>query len=387
MTLVIDLLALEHNYNWVRRKVGHGVAVWAVVKANAYGLGAVAVAQHLERLGVNGLCVATLDEAVELREGGIISPILVMGGIFPGDGPRVVQYEISPVVYSMKNLEETAAEARRTNRVFGIHFKVDTGMSRLGFQEHEVEPALARLRELGTLKVVGLMSHLAEADPEFSVHTNAQIARFEAISKQVEQLGFRPAFRHLAASSGVIASKGSMGLFNMVRPGIVMHGSVPNFDLKALVPTKPVATLCTEIMQIKHLGIGERVSYGGTFVTKRETVIGVTPIGYADGVPRLLSNTGHMLVRGRRVPIAGNVCMDMTMIDVTDVPGVSVGDEAVVFGAQQGGEIPLEEVAGQARTNAYAVLTRIGRRVRRIYVNGTPSIREYANGSPNHSSG
>ena len=363
----IDLDALEHNLRTIRELVGDPVHIWAVVKADAYGLGAPPIALHLERWGVHGFGVASCEEAIRLRSGGVTSPIIVLGGIYPGEGSVARLHRLTPVVYSERNLEETAVEARRAGTVFDVHLKINTGMNRLGIQPEDVGAAVAKLRETGNLNMTGVMSHLAESDIAFSEHTESQVARFQAVLDTLESLGALPREIHLANSAGIIASREGRGIFNGVRPGILLYGSVPDPALAGRVPVRPVVTLATRIRQLRRLGPGERISYGGIFVTRRESLIAVLPAGYADGLTRALSDKADFLIRGRRAPIAGRVCMDLTMVDVTDIPGVSVGDEAVLFGGQEDHSIGIEEVAAKAQTAPYEILTSINDRVPRIY--------------------
>jgi alanine racemase len=368
--LTVDLDALRHNFNVIRAQAGDGVGVWPVVKADAYGLGSVPIAQALQQYGAAGFGVATTAEGVLLRDGGITAPVLLLGGIYPGEGPMVERYRLTSVVHSLPNLMETAAEARRLGATFDVHLKVDTGMNRLGVRPEAVEGAVLAMRESGRLRLSGVLSHFADSDPVYTAAAIAQLDRFEAALATIARTGENPRWIHLANSAGLIAARGGRGLFNAVRPGILLYGSVKNPDADGLLPVRPVATLRTEIVLIRPIAAGERVSYGGTWTAPRVSTIAVLPLGYADGLRRDLSNKGEVLVRGKRAPIVGTVCMDMVMVDVTDVPGAAVGDPAIVFGAQDGATIPLEEVAAKAGTIPYEILTGIHWRVPRIYVHG-----------------
>ena len=368
--LTIDLDALRHNYVAIRARVGAEIAIWPVVKADAYGLGSVPVAQHLQLCGAAGLCVATTAEGILLRDGGVTAPILILGGIYPGEVPMAARYRLTPVVHSFPNLHETATEARWLGTVLDVHLKVDTGMSRLGVATDDVEQAALAIRESGHLRLTGVLSHLADKARDFSVAGGDQLTRFEAALTTLARLGERPTWVHLSASGGILASQDGEGLFNAVRPGILLYGADPSPDLAGILPIRPAVTFQTEIILLRQIAAGERVSYAGTWVAPRPSVIAVLPLGYADGLRRVLSNTGEVLVRGRRAPIVGRVCMDMTMIDVTDVPGAAVGDPAVVFGRQGGATIALGEVAAKAQTVPYEILTGIHWRVPRIYYHG-----------------
>ena len=368
--LTIDLDALHYNFLAIRARIGPEIAIWPVVKADAYGLGSVPIAQHLQSCGAAGLCVATTAEGVLLREGGVTAPVLILGGIYPGEVATAARYRLTPVVHSFPNLNETATEARWLGTVLDVHLKVDTGMSRLGVPPDAVEQAARAIRESGHLRLAGVLSHLADKARDFSAKGGDQLSRFEGVLATLARVGERPTWVHLSASGGILASHEGEGLFNAVRPGILLYGADPSPDLAGILPIRPVVTFQTEIILLRRIPAGERVSYAGTWVAPRESLIAVLPLGYADGLRRVLSNRGETLVRERRARIVGRVCMDMTMIDVTDVPGVEVGDPVVVFGRQGRAEIALAEIASKADTVPYEILTGIHWRVPRIYVHG-----------------
>ncbi|HET8580446.1 MAG TPA: alanine racemase, partial [Nitrospiraceae bacterium] len=321
----IDLAALAHNVAQVRQRILSSCEILAVVKADAYGHGAVAISQALVHLGIPRLGVATLQEGIALREAGIRAPILVMGALFANQFPDMIAHRLTPVVYDRETASEFAACARSKPEPYPVHVKVDTGMGRLGLAPEEVLLVLQSPSFKGALRVEGLMTHLADADGQDSSYTKTQITRFTSIISQLEAVGLRVPLIHAANSAAIICHPSAH--FTAVRPGIMLYGyhTVP---LVAGTPDlKPVLTLTTKVVQVRKLASGESVSYNRTYVTSRPSRIAVLPIGYADGYSRALSNHGAVLIDGRRAPVVGRVCMDMTMVDVTDIPSVRPGHE------------------------------------------------------------
>jgi alanine racemase len=359
----VNLAALRHNLRVMARAAGRA-KVWPVLKADGYGHGAPAVARTLERAGAEGFCVALLEEAVELRDAGVRAPILVMGGYYGGAYEEVVARDVVPVVYDRSHLEGLARAARSAGRPIDAHLKIDTGMARLGLRMPDLEAFAAEAAKFPEVRISALMTHLACA--EESQATHAQVALFEEATKRLARAGIAPPMRHAANSAAVL---GGDALFDAVRPGVAIFGVSPLHrdlpDLKAAMRVR------SEIVDLRTVDVGEPVGYGALFRASRPTRIATLPMGYADGLSRQLSNRGAVLVRGKRAPIVGAVSMDMSMIDVTDVPGVALRDEVVVLGSQEGPHgkdmIAAEEIAGQAGTIAWEVLTSISRRVPRFY--------------------
>lgn len=381
----VNLEALRHNLRVVRRHAG-GARVWAVLKADAYGHGAPAVARTLERARVDGFCVALLEEAVELREAGIVAPILVMGGHYGNAHDEVLARGLVPVVH---DLEQVRAFARlvRTGAAQGpidVHLKVDTGMARLGVTMQALPELAARLADYPEVRVRGLMTHLACAEAATLAETAEQMSRFDEATALLARSGIRPEVRHAANSAALLRSNGhgdagATGrsprtelLLDAVRPGIALFGVSPRAGAETLTTElKPVMRVRTEVVAVRDVDENTPVGYGATWRASRRSRIATLPMGYADGLSRQLGNRGHVLVRGRRAPIVGAVSMDMTMIDVTDVPGAAVRDEVVVLGAQEGplgrATIGADEIAAHADTIPWEVLTSVSRRVPRFY--------------------
>ncbi len=364
----IDLDALEHNYRVIRKRVGADIGIMAVVKADAYGHGGVPVATNLERLGADCFGVAFAEEGMALREGGITKPILILGGIYPGEVIKAFRYNLTPVVISLENGLELAHEARERRLRFQVHVKVDTGMTRIGIPVAEAKEAIQQLVAQDSLAIEGIISHFATVEPDLGSTYWDQLTAFRSLLAELETLGINPPMKHIANSAALLGAPKPP--FNFVRPGIALYGAYPGAGFENVLDLQPVFSLTTEIFHLKHVPAGTPISYGGTYLTQRPSVIATLPMGYADGLNRQLSNRGHVLVRGQRAPIVGTVCMDMTMVDVTDIPGVTIGDEVVFIGRQGGDRITAEEVAEICGTISYEVFCHINQRVSRVYFRG-----------------
>jgi alanine racemase len=377
----VNLEALRHNLRVVKKHAGGGdVKVWAVLKADAYGHGAPAVARTLERAHVDGFCVALLEEAVELREAGIVAPILVMGGHYGNAHDEVVARGLVPVVH---DAGQVAAFARlvRSGAAPGpidVHLKVDTGMARLGVTMSALPEVAAKLASFPEVRVHGLMTHLACADAPAGEETREQIARLEEATALLARHGVHPSVRHAANSAATLRAHARL---DAVRPGLALFGVSPRVgDQPLTAELRPVMRVRTEIVAVRDVDEGAAVGYGATWRAPRRSRIATLPLGYADGLSRHLGghnaggasrSGGDVLVRGKRAPIVGAVSMDMTMVDVTDIDGASERDEVVLLGAQEGrlgrDAIDADEIATRAGTIAWEVLTSVSRRVPRFY--------------------
>jgi alanine racemase len=360
----IDLNALAFNYRQLRKKVPKGVELLAVVKANAYGHGAVPISLKLEKLGVDYLAVAIPDEGVELRRGGVKAPILILGGIFENDVDKIIHFRLTPVAFRKDSLRLLCRRAEKLGKRVKVHLKVDTGMGRLGVPVPLWSDFLKEAKRLSKIDVEGILSHFSMAEEE-EAFTEHQWEAFQRAVKAAQEVGICCKYVHMASSSRLTTSPSYSG--NLVRPGIMLYGSYPSPMFQKLIQLKPVMTLKTEIHFLKSVPPGSKISYGGTFVTRRESLIATLPIGYADGYSRFLSNRGQVLVRGGRAPIVGKVCMDFTMVDVTDIPDVSIGDEVVLMGQQGKQQITAEEIADRINTISYEVFCAVGTRIPRVY--------------------
>lgn len=368
----VNLAALRHNLRVVKRHA-KSARVWPVLKADAYGHGAPAVARTLARAGADGFCVALLEEAIELRDAGITSSILVMSGSYGGGHDEVVQRGLVPVVYHRGQLEELARAVRQLGATtpHAVHLKIDTGMARLGVPLSGLAAFAQSLRDFPELRVAGLMTHLACADAATTDETAEQLRLFDEATATLGRHGVRAEVRHAANSAALLRGESSL---DAVRPGIAIFGVSPIADgATAPLSAELRQAICvrTEIVSIRELDAGMPVGYGALHRTTRPSRIATVPMGYADGLSRKLTNRGHMLVRGARAPIVGAVSMDMTMLDVTDVPGASLRDEVIVIGAQEGpcgrDHLGAHELAAHADTIPWEILTSISRRVPRFY--------------------
>lgn len=379
-TAHIDLRALRDNAGQARRLAGHREVI-AVVKADAYGHGALAVARALAADGIGRFAVALVEEGRALRDAGVQGEILVLGGFTADQAPDIVESGLSAAVFHLDHAAALDRAARRAGRPVPIHVKIDTGMGRLGFPVADATAALTRLAESPGLRIEGLMTHFADADLADPGYAREQIARFDSVTDAARRVGVAIPVRHAANSAALIKGPAGVGplretpsdgpLYDAVRPGIMLYGCRPGPDVNG-VPLRPVLSLVTKVSLLKRVPADTPISYARTFVTRRESLIAVLPIGYADGYPRALSNRGTVLIRGRRAPVVGRVCMDLTMVDVTEVPDAAEGDEVVLIGSQRGASLSAEDVAEAAGTIAYELLCGIGPRVPRRYLDGPP---------------
>ena len=365
----INIRALIHNLNEAKRLACPKSQILAVVKADAYGHGAVKISKALVRNGVQHLGVALVEEAIELRDAGIKTPIIVLGGIFKEQIPKIAEYSLTPVVYQEDFLKAVAKEARKSNKKVNIHIKIDTGMGRIGVLSDEAVNFVKKAVSLKNIKVEGIMTHFADADLADKAYAEKQMAEFTSIVNKLNEEGIDIPYQHIANSAALVSFENNK--FNMARPGIMLYGYAPSAEGKERgLNLIPVMSLKTKVLHLKKVSAGTYISYGRTFVAKRDSVIATLPVGYADGYSRALSNKGFVIVKGKRAPIAGRVCMDMTMIDVTGIDGVEINDEVVLIGKQGKEAITADDVAMLTNTISYEVLCCIGKRVPRVYING-----------------
>lgn len=361
----IDLDALKHNFLQVRRKAGPGRAILAVVKADAYGHGAVPVARTLQQAGADFFGVAIAEEGVELREAEVDRPILVLGGVYPGQEEELFRHRLIPALSDVESAQRLDDCARKEGRVAPYHLKVDTGMGRLGFRPEELPDVLPRLASFRHLAMEGVLSHLALSDALEHPFTAEQLARFRESLAAVRGAGFSPRHIHISNSADIFSQEVSET--NLVRPGIVLYGGLPAEHLAGDLDLRPVMSFRSAVAQIKTVPPGTGISYSHRFRAERPTTVAAIPVGYADGYNRLLTNRGEVLVRGQRARIAGTVCMDWILVDVTDIPGVQVGDAVTLLGRDNGQVVTAEEWAGKIGTISYEVFCLVSKRVPRIY--------------------
>jgi alanine racemase len=372
----VSLRTLRENYRMVRDYVGKGVTVCAVVKAYAYGHGAVECAQALQQEGATWLGVTSLDEAIPLREEGIDTRILLMTGFWRGEQEEVVRLSLTPTVWEVEHVELMERAAARLDATqHPVHLKVDTGMGRLGATLEELPRVLKALRSASHLKLEGVATHLASSEVLDAPSVAEQLKNFETARRQLIDFGFNPQFVHAANTSAVISHHEAWN--SMVRPGLALYGYHLPFERAGRVVSgrglklavKPVLTWKTRIFSLRDMRAGQALGYGGTYVTKAPSRVAVLPVGYADGLNRGLSGGGRVIVRESYAPIVGRISMDLTLVDVTGIADVEVGDEVVLLGAADGLTVDAREHAELANTIPYEILCGISKRVPRRYSN------------------
>jgi len=362
----IDLGALAGNIRQVRAKIGH-CDILAVVKANAYGHGALEITRFLSQNTNKPLFfgVAFLEEAIALREGGITDRILLLTGTPLEQVQAIIQYRLSPVIYDLESLKAMSRAAEEAGKVVPVHIKIDTGMGRIGLPPNAALPFIKEAIGQAGIRLEGILSHFAHADLKDSVFTQEQLASLQTILTELEDEGILIPYCHLANSAAIIQFQAAC--LNLVRPGLMLYGYSP-MDNALSFPLKPVMRVKTRVLAVKTVAAGQSISYGRSFVTKRESRIATVAIGYADGYDFRLSNKGEMIAKGQRVPVVGRVCMDMTMLDVSEVPSLTAGDWVTVIGSEGTQSVWADELARWAGTHAYEILCGIGSRVKRQYI-------------------
>lgn len=368
ITVSISLDAITRNFQQIRRLIAPSTKILAVIKADAYGHGAIPVAQTLQHLGVFGFGVASVMEGIALRENHIHCPILVMGPLLPEHLSEIIHYQLTPVVSRAEIVQQLIGLLSSRTTPFPIHLKVDTGLHRLGL---EIDQALSLLSTLSLstpfIEIQGLLSHFADADNQDPTLTNVQIQKFLAFIDQAKQSGVQPPILHMANSAGILFHPTAH--LGMVRPGLMLYGYAPRqeYSSHSLI-LEPVMQATTYVAHLRSLQPGEIVGYNALFRTRRPSQIAVLPVGYTHGFPRHLTGVGHVLLKGEQAPIIGKICMDMMMVDVTDIPHPTVGDEVMLLGKQGTREITAEDHAGWLKTIPYEVLCGIGGKGNRIYL-------------------
>ena len=360
----IDLDALAYNFHMVKSIIGPRVQIAGIVKSNAYGHGMVEVSRKLTELGMDLLAVCFVEEGVTIRQAGIRGiPILILGGFQPGQGELLVQYDLTPAIYDDHMIEELTTAAGKHQTVIPCHLKVDTGLGRLGVHYSEAADFAATMASHKEFKLEGVFSHLSFDEPEHEF-TYLQIKRFRHILSQLQARRLSPRHHHLASSAGVLGYPSSW--FNMVRPGAILYGSYPaGYSQPHL---KQVLSLKTTIMCVKNFPPHTPVSYESSYITQRESLIAILPIGYADGFSRLYSSANYLLLHGKKVPIVGKICMNFTLVDVTDFTEVKPGDEVVIIGECQGECLKAADFADPINILPEEVLCNIDKSLPRLIV-------------------
>jgi len=371
----VSLAALRHNFRTVQRRIGTGVDICAIVKADAYGHGAVECARALEQEGAGWFGVTSLDEAIPLREGGIRGRILLLTGFWRGEEEEIVRLKLTPTVWETAQIELLEKAAANIGvRQHAVHLKVDTGMGRLGVAPEDLPGVCSALKSSPHLSLEGLSTHLASSEVLDAPSVPEQLKSFEEVRRLLRNEGIDPPLIHAANTGAVISRPESWN--TMVRPGIALYGYYLPFERagrevsgKALrLDVKPVLTWKTRVLALRDVRANQALGYGGIYVTKAPARIAVLPVGYADGFNRALSSRGRVIVREHYAPIVGRISMDLTLVDVTGLPGIAVGDEAILLGSSDGLDVDAREHAALANTVLYEILCGISKRVPRRYI-------------------
>lgn len=359
----VDLDAIAHNIEEIKKLVGKDKKIMGIVKADAYGHGAVEVAEILIKHGVEYLAVSILDEAIALRKAGITHPILILGYTPIEQVKELIKWDITQTIYNRNIIYALAKEAQSQNKKVKIHIKVDTGMGRIGFiGKQEVVKAVKEFSQLPCIEIEGIFTHFSVADQKDKGHTLNQLRRFEEIIEALEKENIHIPIKHAANSAATMDIDESR--LDMIRPGIILYGLYPSEEvLKDRLDLKPAMSFKTRISHIKRVPSNTNISYGRKFITSKESIIATLPAGYADGFSRMLTGKAEVLIHGKKVPVVGAICMDQCMIDISDVSDVKIGNEVVLFGKG----LPVEEVAEKLGTINYEVICMINKRVPRVY--------------------
>jgi alanine racemase len=375
----VDLEAIAHNVRELRRITDPGADLMAVVKANAYGHGAVEVTRKALENGADSLGVARIEEGIELRKAGVKESVLIFGYTPPALAHKLMAFDLTQTVWSYTTAQALSDIAVSSNKQIKVHLKVDTGMGRLGLLPDCHRPPVTEQNSMGDavreaksisllagLEMEGVYTHFATADSSDKTYAGKQFEIFVDFLNELRRAGMKPRLCHAANSAAIIDMPETH--LDMVRAGIAIYGLYPSDEVnKRRIVLKPAMTLKSKIVHLKKVPPGFKVSYGSTYQTPIPTTIASIPVGYADGFNRLLSSRGHMLVRGRRAPIVGRVCMDQTMLDVGHIPGVNLEDEVVIFGKQNDGSITVDEIAASLNTINYEIVSALTARIPIIY--------------------
>jgi alanine racemase len=368
----IDLGAFRHNLRLLRSHLPDKVKIMAVVKADAYGHGALLCAKAALNEEVDCLGVGIIAEGIELRESGITAPIQLLTGIFPDEADDLIKFDLSTTLSTLEVAEVISSKAQKANKRVGVHLKIDTGMGRLGASIDAFPELITFIDQCPNLKLESVFTHLSSADDDQD-YTHKQLNRFNDVLKKAKELGIEIPMAHSANSSAILRFPESY--YDMVRPGLILYGALPSPQLKPYVENVvagnnsflPVMKWKTRILQINQTPPETAMSYGQKFITKRDSLIATLPVGYADGLNRRLSNKMNVLIRGKSAPQIGTICMDMILVDVTDIENVSLQDEVVLIGKQGDESIGVDQVAELIDTVPYETLCNVGKRVPRVY--------------------
>ena len=362
--LEINLEVISENIKKIKQYAGENIELAPVIKADAYGEGAIHFKETLEENNIKIVSVALTDEAITLRKAGFTQKILILNELLEEELQDIIEYDLTPRISVYEMAEKLNEIAKQANKIINIHIEIDTGMGRTGINPREAIQYVNKIRKLNSIELEGIFTHFASADtdPEY---TNMQIETFKKIVTELEKAGIKFKYIHSSASGGILKYLNQTN-GNLIRPGIIMYGYMPNKEIENTIGVKPTAKLKSKVVFVKEVEKGTKISYGGKFEAQRKSKVATVPIGYADGIRRSLSNKGRVYINGKYASIIGTVCMDNFMIDVTEVPNVKVGDEVIIWDNEH---ITLEEIAEKCDTINYEILCTIGKRVQRKYHN------------------
>jgi alanine racemase len=364
---IIDLGKLDHNIKQLKSLTANNTQFMAVVKADAYGHGAIAISKQSIKSGASCLAVAIPEEGIQLREAGIDVPILVLGPIDESEAELVVRYNLVQTIFKAETALILDKLAKRYNKKVDIHIKIDTGMGRIGIRsKRELMGLCDILYNMRNINIQGVFTHFAVSDIKDKEYTLYQLKQFNGMITLLKDMGINPKYIHAANSAAIIDCPYTH--FNLVRGGISMYGYYPSEQvLRNAIDINPILQWETRIMHVKYIEKGESVGYGRNFIAEHPTKVATIPVGYADGYNRLLSNRGHVLINGQKAPIVGNICMDQTMIDISNITNASIDDNVILLGKQENEEITADDLAKLCNTISYEILTNISSRVPRLY--------------------
>lgn len=360
----VDLGALEENIKNIKSCIQGGAKWCAVVKADAYGHGAIAVARKAVEQGASYLAVAVLSEAITLREAGFTLPILILGASPVEESGTLVDYDITQAVFTVEQAKALSAAAVERGKIAKVHLKVDTGMSRIGVRPEMAGEFAKGISEMPNIKLEGMFSHFALADAVDKTYAHMQLDKFKLAISKVEAAGVHIEIKHIANSAAILEMPETH--FDMVRAGIILYGLWPSDEVKHVIDLKPIMQLKAKVVYLKTLHAGESISYGCTFTAERESRIGTLPLGYADGYTRLFTGKAQVEFAGKRAPIAGRICMDQCMVDLTDIPEIKQGDVVTLYGSES---LTMDEAASWLGTINYELPCMLSPRVPRVYKN------------------
>ena len=360
--LEVDLNAISYNLKQIKEKVGDKTSIMPVVKANAYGLGVTNLKEVLLENGIKRIAVAIPEEAIELKNQDFPFEIMILNEILPEEANKVVENNFICSIALLEVAKQLDETAKKQNKKVRVHIEIDTGMGRVGVKPQEALKFMRELKKYRNLEVEGIYTHFSNADVD-EEYTKEQIEKMDYVIEKLKKENLLPKYIHASASSGILNFKKAR--YNLVRPGIILYGYFPDEKLKETLNLKPATKLKSKVTFVKTVPEGTPISYGRAFQAKEETRVATVPLGYADGLRRILSNQGEVIIRGKRAKIIGNICMDNFMVDVTNVPDVQIGDEVILWDNEK---LSIEEMAQKCHTINYEILCTIGQRIPRKYI-------------------